>query len=80
MHKGDISTRVPIEQLSQYLEDEFSLGRGPSVRGRTPWNKGRTKESDERIKSYLKNREETMMERYGTLNGYTAHKILESRS
>lgn len=72
INNGLIDKRVPVEQLSNFIEDGWISGR---VRGRqVAWNKGLTT-SDERVIRNRQARDKTMLERYGTLDGHKANKI-----
>lgn len=67
MTKDNKDIRIDPKEVDYYL----SLGytRGQSVlKGRTPWNKGLTKD-DPRVMDNAEKRNETMLKRYGTLNG-----------
>lgn len=67
MTKDSKDIRIDPKEVDYYL----SLGytRGQSVlKGRTPWNKGLTKD-DPRVMDNAEKRNETMLKRYGTLNG-----------
>ena len=47
MNKDNIIKQIPIDQLASFLEQGWSKGKG-----KTPWNKGLTKETDIRVKQY----------------------------
>lgn len=67
MTKEGIDIHVPIEEVDKYINDGFIIGE-TSKKGKSPWNKGLTKE-DPRVAKYAEARNITMMKKYGTLDG-----------
>ncbi len=76
INNGTIDKRVPIEQLSQFVDSGWVRGRVPGRQ--VAWNKGLTVD-DPRVLKNRQTRDKTMLERYGTLDGYKASKIRKDR-
>lgn len=55
LHKGDKNTTVPKEKVNEYLQDGWERGR---ICNATAWNKGLTKETDERVRKYADKRKQ----------------------
>lgn len=65
---GVDNIRIDENVAQQYFEEGWR--RGICRKNSTPWNKGLTKDADERILKISEKRMSTMMNKYGTLNTY----------
>lgn len=71
INNGECCKYVFPEELPQYIEQGWVVGKiFVHVDHPQCWNDGLTKETDSRIEQAVKKREETMLERYGTLDVY----------
>ena len=65
VNNGSISRRIPESEFAQFSEQGYIKGqlRNPNC---VPWNKGLTM-NDPRVRKNIENRNNTMLERYGSL-------------
>lgn len=67
MTKDGVDVRVSPDMIDHYTDMGYIRGQS-HLKGRVAWNKGLTK-NDSRVKKNIDRRNETMLERYGTLDG-----------
>ena len=72
MNNGVKSKKVFEDEIEYYLQNNWKKGRLKT--NKPAWNKGLTKETDERVQKNSNNRISTMLEKYGTLNVYEIKK------